>query len=74
MCLETGVCFINAIPVFIASSPKRSKRSVVKVSHVQEMTATPVKIGATVLHKTLAKLFVDMGSEHRLDISIEHWW
>ena len=21
-CLETGVCFINAIPVFIASSPK----------------------------------------------------
>jgi myo-inositol-1-phosphate synthase len=59
-CLESGVCFINAIPVFIASSPKWQqafKSKGVPCAGDDVMS----QIGATVLHKTLAKLFVDRG-------------
>ena len=59
-CLDKGVCFINAIPVFIASAPKWQQAF--------EQKGLPCagddvmsQLGATVVHKTLAKLFVDRG-------------
>jgi myo-inositol-1-phosphate synthase len=59
-CLESGVCFINAIPVFIASSPKWQQAFDSKgVPCAGDDVMS--QIGATVLHKTLAKLFVDRG-------------
>ena len=59
-CLEAGVCFINAIPVFIASTPKwhqafQSRNIACAGDDVMS------QLGATVLHKTLVKLFVDRG-------------
>lgn len=59
-CLEAGVAFINCIPVFIASNPEFAKKF--------EEKAIPVvgddikaQIGATITHRTLAKLFSDRG-------------
>lgn len=59
-CLETGVGFINAIPVFIASTSKwqqafQSKNTACAGDDVMS------QLGATVVHKTLVKLFVDRG-------------
>ena len=58
--IATGVSFINAMPVFIASNPVWQSRF--------ESRGLPVagddvmsQIGATVLHKTLVKLCVDRG-------------
>jgi myo-inositol-1-phosphate synthase len=59
-CLEAGVSFINAIPVFIASTPKWQKA----FSDKNLLCAgddVMSQLGATVLHKTLVKLFVDRG-------------
>jgi myo-inositol-1-phosphate synthase len=59
-CLDAGVSFINAIPVFIASTPKWQKAFAEK-----NLTCAGddvmSQLGATVLHKTLVKLFVDRG-------------
>ena len=59
-CLKTGVSFINCMPVFIVSDPKWAKRF--------EDRRIPVigddikaQIGATIVHRTLAKLFADRG-------------
>jgi len=59
-CLEAGVSFINAIPVFIASTPKwqqafQNKNLTCAGDDVMS------QLGATVVHKTLVKLFVDRG-------------
>lgn len=59
-CLDAGVSFINAIPVFIASTPKWQN------AFAQKNLACAgddvmSQLGATVLHKTLVKLFVDRG-------------
>ncbi len=59
-CLDAGVSFINAIPVFIASTPKwqqafASKNLLCAGDDVMS------QLGATVLHKTLVKLCVDRG-------------
>jgi myo-inositol-1-phosphate synthase len=59
-CMDAGVCFINAIPVFIASEPKwqqafESRGLACAGDDVMS------QLGATVLHKTLVKLFVDRG-------------
>lgn len=59
-CLDAGVSFINAIPVFIASTPKwqqvfADKNLLCAGDDVMS------QLGATVLHKTLVKLFVDRG-------------
>lgn len=59
-CLESGVCFINAIPVFIASSPKWEQAFSSKGLPCAGDDVMS-QIGATVVHKTLAKLFVDRG-------------
>ena len=59
-CLAAGVSFINAIPVFIASEPQwqqsfREKNILCAGDDVMS------QIGATVIHKTLVKLFIDRG-------------
>lgn len=59
-CLEAEVGFINAIPVFIASAPKwqqafQSRNIACAGDDVMS------QLGATVVHKTLVKLFVDRG-------------
>ncbi len=59
-CLKSGVSFINCIPVFIVSDKSWAKRF--------EEKGIPVigddiksQIGATIVHRTLAKLFEDRG-------------
>ena len=59
-CLKAGVSFINCIPVFIVSNESWAKRF--------EEKGIPVigddiksQIGATIIHRALAKLFEDRG-------------
>ena len=59
-CLEANVAFINAMPVFIASTKEWSIQF--------EQKKIPIigddiksQVGATILHRTLTKLFVDRG-------------
>jgi myo-inositol-1-phosphate synthase len=59
-CLDAGVSFINAIPVFIASTPKWQKAFADK-NLICAGDDVMSQLGATVLHKTLVKLFVDRG-------------
>jgi myo-inositol-1-phosphate synthase len=59
-CLEAGCAFVNAIPVFIASTPKwqqmfEGRGLICAGDDVMS------QLGATVVHKTLVKLFVDRG-------------
>jgi myo-inositol-1-phosphate synthase len=60
-CLDTGVAFVNAIPVFIASDPEWAKKF--------EDAGVPIvgddiksQVGATIVHRTLARLFEDRGT------------
>jgi myo-inositol-1-phosphate synthase len=59
-CLETGVSLINCIPVFVVSDPQWSaefeRRSIPVVGDDVKS-----QLGATILHRTLAKLFSDRG-------------
>lgn len=59
-CLEAGVCFINAIPVFISSEAKWQEKF---TQNNLPCAGDDVmsQLGATVVHKTLAKLWVDRG-------------
>ena len=59
-CLDAGVSFINAIPVFIASTPKWQQAFANK-NLLCAGDDVMSQLGATVLHKTLVKLFVDRG-------------
>jgi myo-inositol-1-phosphate synthase len=59
-CLDSGVAFINCIPAFIASNPEWA--------HEFELRGLPVvgddiksQLGATIVHRMLAKLFADRG-------------
>jgi myo-inositol-1-phosphate synthase len=59
-CLESGVSLVNCMPVFIASTPEWARKF--------EDQGIPVvgddvksQIGATIIHRTLAKLFNDRG-------------
>jgi len=59
-CLDAGCAFVNAIPVFIASTPKwqqafEGRGLVCAGDDVMS------QLGATVVHKTLVKLLVDRG-------------
>lgn len=59
-CIEAGVSFINAIPVFITSDSKWQQafgNRGLACAGDDVMS----QLGATVLHKTLVKLFVDRG-------------
>ena len=60
-CIEAGVAFVNAIPVFIASDPEWAARF--------EAAGVPIvgddiksQVGATIVHRTLARLFEDRGT------------
>ena len=59
-CLDTGVAFVNAIPVFIASDPVWAAKF--------EAAGVPIvgddiksQVGATIVHRILARLFEDRG-------------
>jgi len=59
-CLEAGVAFINCMPVFIASDPTWANKFKQKGLPIvgDDIKA---QIGATITHRTLAKLFADRG-------------
>ncbi len=61
-CIFEKIAFINAIPVFIASNPqwadKFAKRGVPIIGDDVKS-----QLGATILHRTLTKLFMDRGIE-----------
>lgn len=59
-CLEAKVAFINCIPVFIASDKEFAKKFEQKNLPIigDDVKA---QIGATIIHRTLAKLFTDRG-------------
>ena len=59
-CLKTGTSLINCMPVFIVSNPAWAKRFEAKrIPCVGD--DIKAQIGATVTHRTLAKLFMDRG-------------
>ena len=59
-CLDAGVAFVNCMPVFIASNKEFARRFEEKNLPV---VGDDIKsqIGATIIHRTLAKLFTDRG-------------
>ena len=61
-CLEAGVAFVNAIPVFIASDPEWAQRF---TDAGVPVVGDDIKsqLGATILHRTLARLYEDRGVE-----------
>jgi len=59
-CLKTGVSLINCMPVFIVSNPRWAKRFEEKrIPCIGD--DIKAQIGATITHRTLAKLFADRG-------------
>ncbi len=60
-CLDSGVAFVNAIPVFIASDPDWAERF--RAAGVP-IVGDDIKsqVGATIVHRTLARLFEDRGT------------
>jgi myo-inositol-1-phosphate synthase len=60
-CLDAGVAFVNAIPVFIASDPVWAEKfAVAGVPIVGDDIKS--QVGATIVHRTLARLFEDRGT------------
>jgi myo-inositol-1-phosphate synthase len=59
-CLEAGVALINCIPVFIASDPQWAAEF---ARRGLPIVGDDIKsqLGATIVHRTLAKLFTDRG-------------
>jgi myo-inositol-1-phosphate synthase len=59
-CLEAGVAFVNAIPVFIASDPEWAQRF---TDAGVPIIGDDIKsqVGATIVHRLLARLFEDRG-------------
>ncbi len=59
-CLEAGVGFVNAIPVFIASDPEWAQRfTEAGVPIVGDDIKS--QVGSTIVHRILARLFEDRG-------------
>src|SRR5206468_10600629 len=59
-CIDAGVAFVNALPVFIASDPVWAKKfSDAGVPIVGDDIKS--QVGATITHRVLAKLFEDRG-------------
>ena len=61
-CLSAGVSLINCIPVFIASDPRWAARF---ARRGIPLIGDDVKgqVGATILHRTLARLFMERGAQ-----------
>jgi myo-inositol-1-phosphate synthase len=67
-CLKAGVGMVNCIPVFIASDPTWAKRFAdAKLPIVGD--DIKAQVGATITHRTLAKLFADRGT--RIDATYQ---
>jgi myo-inositol-1-phosphate synthase len=64
-CLDAGVAFVNAIPVFIASDPEWAQRF---ADAGVPIVGDDIKsqVGATITHRMLSRLFEDRGT------SIDH--
>jgi len=61
-CLNTGVSFVNCIPVFIVSTPEWSEKFREKgIPCVGD--DVKAQVGATIVHRTLTRLFVDRGAK-----------
>src|SRR5580698_1647634 len=59
-CLDAGVAFVNAIPVFIASDPEWADQfSAAGVPLIGDDIKS--QVGSTILHRVLARLFEDRG-------------
>jgi myo-inositol-1-phosphate synthase len=60
-CLDAGVGFVNAIPVFIASNPEWAQKF---VDAGVPIVGDDIKsqVGATIVHRILARLFEDRGA------------
>ncbi|MDA8393399.1 MAG: inositol-3-phosphate synthase [Actinomycetota bacterium] len=59
-CLETGVAFVNAIPVFIASDPEWAARfTAAGIPIIGDDIKS--QLGATIAHRVLSRLFEDRG-------------
>jgi myo-inositol-1-phosphate synthase len=60
-CLDAGVAFVNAVPVFIASDPEWAQRF---TEAGVPLVGDDIKsqVGATIVHRTLARLFEDRGT------------
>jgi myo-inositol-1-phosphate synthase len=60
-CLDAGVAFVNAIPVFIASNPEWAQKF---TDAGIPIVGDDIKsqVGATIVHRTLARLFEDRGT------------
>jgi myo-inositol-1-phosphate synthase len=59
-CIDAGVAFVNAIPVFIASDPEwAAKFAAAGVPIVGDDIKS--QVGATIVHRILARLFEDRG-------------
>jgi myo-inositol-1-phosphate synthase len=60
-CLDAGVGFVNAIPVFIASNPEWAQKF---TDAGLPIVGDDIKsqVGATIVHRTLARLFEDRGT------------
>lgn len=59
-CLKTGVSLINCMPVFIVSNPEWAKKFEDKrIPCVGD--DIKAQVGATIVHRTLTKLFADRG-------------
>jgi len=60
-CLDAGVAFVNAIPVFIASDPDWAQKF---TDAGIPIVGDDIKsqVGATIVHRTLARLFEDRGT------------
>jgi len=59
-CIDAGVAFVNAIPVFIASDPEwAAKFEAAGVPMVGDDIKS--QVGATIVHRILARLFEDRG-------------
>jgi len=60
-CLDAGVGFVNAIPVFIASDPEWAQKF---VDAGVPIVGDDIKsqVGATIVHRTLARLYEDRGT------------
>src|SRR3546814_961292 len=60
-CLDAGVAFVNAIPVFIASDPEWAEKF--RTAGIP-IVGDDIKsqVGATIVHRTLARLFEDRGT------------
>ncbi len=59
-CIDAGVAFVNAIPVFIASDPEwAAKFTEANVPIIGDDIKS--QVGATIVHRILARLFEDRG-------------